>query len=311
MNLMPNANRVDVVASMPPQQLIRAANVPARDIGPGVECLICNGSLEGQRTDERCRQCGAAIGRSLQGNFLKFAQPTYVRRLVKGLTLILWGSAALVVLAAMSQVMQLGSETQVPFLLAGFAAGLATLIGMWLVTDPAPNPLDAVWELNARKRIRITLVAAVAAMPVALIAELFNVVGAARSVFEVVLLILGAAGIVGIRDSLLHLRKLALRIPNLGLARYSLYAAWGLPISLGLMIVLGFVIRLAQSPGEPADRLAGGATCAGWLAVVGFGVMTVILLMQYRSLATDQATFAEHTWAHPGKAAVSPSLRGR
>ena len=54
------------------------------EIQEDTPCLACGYNLRGLSSDWRCPECGTAIGRSLHGNLLRFAQPQYVRKLARG-----------------------------------------------------------------------------------------------------------------------------------------------------------------------------------------------------------------------------------
>jgi hypothetical protein len=65
-----------------------AAGVVVSDI----PCRKCGYNLRGLHIDGRCRECGRAVGLSVQGDLLRFSDPGWLRKLQRGARLIIWGS---------------------------------------------------------------------------------------------------------------------------------------------------------------------------------------------------------------------------
>ncbi|MEO1130980.1 MAG: hypothetical protein AAFX05_14905 [Planctomycetota bacterium] len=60
-------------------------------VQPGVHCIQCGYDLSGLPADGVCPECGLPIERSLRSNMLIDASPEYVRKLARGLSLVLNG----------------------------------------------------------------------------------------------------------------------------------------------------------------------------------------------------------------------------
>jgi hypothetical protein len=87
------AKEIDVEATESiPAGLLNASGTVHVDVA----CRRCGYNLRGLQPDGCCPECGAAIGLSCYGDFLRFADPTWVETLAQGATLILWGTVVAV-----------------------------------------------------------------------------------------------------------------------------------------------------------------------------------------------------------------------
>jgi hypothetical protein len=72
-----------------------------------VACLKCGYNLRSLALDGKCPECALPVARSVRGDLLEFADPTWVKRLASGATLLLAGGVS-----------------AIPAILCGFLAGL-------------------------------------------------------------------------------------------------------------------------------------------------------------------------------------------
>ena len=54
-------------------------------------CRKCGYNVRGLSIDGRCPECGSPVGLSVMGDLLRFSDPSWVRTLRRGVTLILTG----------------------------------------------------------------------------------------------------------------------------------------------------------------------------------------------------------------------------
>ncbi len=288
---------LDVVSTLRPRQLAHAAMVTSGDVPDGAVCIICQKSIAGLHGNGRCGHCGAAIGRSTAGNFLKFAAPAHVRELADGVAWMFWGVLGVLIAIGTGKVLAFGEMAGTALLAVALAGATALTVGAWRLTAPAHNTLDAAWQLPTRRRIRL-LMAFGAGMPLMLLVTSdVGATGTAAIAMAILTILLGAAGIAGIALSLLLLGKLALRLPNLILARMARYAMFGVAASAAFALLAASITTLAAGSDSPWVDV-GTAAYFGWIAVVGSGAFWMILLTQCRRAFTDQATLSEQTWAH-------------
>ena len=294
------------VSAMPAEQIARSAPLVPYTIQDDAPCLACGYNLRGLGSHGRCPECGTAIGRSLHGNFLRFARPDYVRKLARGVTLILWGLLVALVATVLNVLVAFAGVSPAFLHLIGLLGGLVGLIGAWLATTPDPSRIDEAWQFGARKLIRITVA-------IGLGNSLLNTVmaaGAGASVtfaraeaaVRVLLLLFLVAQFVGWCAQFVYFRRLALRIPNLKLAGSTRTVMWGTIISLALFLLsTGMVVLLAMAGAGVSGSLVGTANiwlqCGGSVGLVVFSIWWIVLLFAYRWHFLQQAAQAERTWA--------------
>lgn len=174
-----------------------AAPPPVNVVGDETPCSRCGYSLRGLPIVGQCPECGWPVQRSLAGNLLRYADPTYLDTLQRGIVLVLLAVAGKVVLTFVLFVAALGSV----FFIAGAAGGgaggggtapggapaafnvaagwvimlgglvdvglsLLSVYGYWLLTTPDAGMSGSEQPASARRLVRIAVLAALAAVVV-------------------------------------------------------------------------------------------------------------------------------------------------
>jgi len=119
----------------------------------------------------------------------------------------------------------------------------------------------------------------------------------ARMAFETLEFVVAAIGLIGTFAQLAYLKKLAFRIPDLPLSRQADSVMWGFGVSYGLMIAIGFGMKLL------APSLGGGAmvfVCAfGFLGLVvlAYAILYLLMLFRFGRQFEEQAKLARELWS--------------
>jgi len=292
-------------------------------------CVRCAYNLRGLRPEGICPECGTAVARSCQGNSLRFCDPNWVEQLASGMRWvvasivlgILLGLLAGGVSAAMG-----GAPASIPTgalpVLIGLAAGILSIIGYWKVTTPEPGVPEEPAEINLRKVIRVTLI-------LGFLLNIADIPFSAGPLFVDTLLALvsGVVGLVMMFSVFVYARRLALRIPDLSLAKSTRTLMWLIVVIMLLAIVLAVVGALVAQNAATAGTVAPGAappspgsvfgSLAPILAIgcfVGVGylvaaIWALLLINRYRKAFRQAASDARDTWARqvsaPGASATT------
>ncbi len=300
-----------------PPQLAPTAALP-HEIIEDTDCLECGYNLRGLRSDGRCPECGTAVGRSLYGNFLRFAQPTYVRKLAGGVTLILWGMLVSFVVAAVAMIV-VGGPQEIALSIA-FLGGLVSVVGTWQVTSPDPGKLDAQWGLTSRRLVRATVLIGLGAGLLEIVKAYTGTMShAAQMVTGILGIALAVVQLVGEFARFIYFCRLALRIPDRALARSTRIVMWGHGITMALVVLCG-AISIASGPSSTpgsgpmsSSVLIGVAALAGvsTIGATAFSIWWLCLLFKYRRRFIDQAHVAERSWcSQPEPATPQPLTPG-
>jgi hypothetical protein len=265
------------------------------------ECKKCGYNLRGLREEGRCPECGTPIGLSTTGDLLRFADPDWVEKVARGLTIILWmilGGLIGGVLAAGAGAI-VGKETGTIII---FVVQLVSFYGVWLMTEPDPSGIGEDPNITARKVIRITLVVGLLNSPLQLALDAFDLPKAGVILVGLSMLLVGIVGLVGEFAKFIYYERLAKRIPDDALAGRARFLKWAFPTALGVLVVgagVMVVVGATARAGGPAAGLAvGGCLMApAGLALIVFGVMALFLLVRLRKAVTQQAKLARATWA--------------
>src|SRR6185369_614177 len=109
-----------------------------------VVCRKCAYNLRGLNTSGRCPECGTSVGFSIQGDYLRFCDPSWVDTLRLGVVILLSGIGVIVLAVIVSAVQGAtrgragGAANPLGMILS--IAGYALMVGgAWLLTTPDPS----------------------------------------------------------------------------------------------------------------------------------------------------------------------------
>ncbi len=124
--------------------------------GPEATCIVCGYDLRAQPPQGKCPECGTDVERSLHGDWLRFAERSWVRTVSRGLAWTWWGVFILVLaitLATGTLLVGLVLTAAVGFELPDATLGVLTSLvglvtigdllvislGLWWLTAPEPR----------------------------------------------------------------------------------------------------------------------------------------------------------------------------
>ncbi len=251
-----------------------------------IDCRACGYNLRGGDPQGTCPECGAAVGFSLVGDLLKFADPVWVRTLAAGsgwiiASVVVTIAVALLFIAVAIAAGGSGGDDVIQIMLLAMLLPLAVgLYGYWLVTTPEPTEREHPRPLRQWARWLAVVGSLLGAGMLMLLAIMFDqfdpMIYAAMSVLMLPLSIASTVTI------MLWARTLALRVPDDKLADHTRVVMWGVVIH------------------EVVDIFNEFVPVAGCLsAVLGlvFGIWAIVLMVQYRNRLAAAASAAERTWA--------------
>lgn len=296
----------DIPYPLPPAE---PAASPAGVVTADLPCRKCSYNLRGLSLEGRCPECGAAVGLSVQGDLLRYSDPTWVRKLQRGAKFIVYGVVVIVlgVIAGVILGMSggIGSRSQV--LLTGLVGLLGyglIVVGSWLLTEPDPSGIGEDQYGTSRKIIRIALAVGVLNMFLDFVTNLSPVPPGVFTLLQVLQFAFGIVGIVGLFAQLQYLKKIALRIPDAQLAGRAHFLTYAIAISYGLLLLLALVMavvasNLAAGGGGPGGGVAAFGCGLGIVALVVlvFFIMYLMLIERLGKRFGDEAAVAERSWA--------------
>lgn len=292
-----------------------------------VACRKCGYNLHGAHPEGSCPECGTAVGISTQGDLLRFADPGWVEKLAKGVSLMLWGLLIAFVVGIFGSVVATvvvratgPGQLSPVFTIVNVLAGAVSYYGVWLLTSVDPSGVSEDRYARARKFIRFALLFGIVVQVLQPFAELGAV--QAQKLLLVILIIgivSGLVGSVGEFAKYTYLGHLAARIPDDKLMSRANWLRWALSILLAFGVISGMGFALwgllaggggtgpAAAGGAPGTRAAGprggafvGIACvAGLLTLFYLICLLLAVRLQYRlgKQFKQQAALARQTWA--------------
>jgi hypothetical protein len=273
------------------------------------DCKKCGYNLRGLREDGRCPECGTPIGLSTTGDLLRFADPDWVEKVARGLTIILWmilGGLIAGILAGLAG----ATVGQGVGTVLTFGVALISFYGVWLMTEPDPSGIGEDPNITARKVIRVTLVIGLLNSPLRFALDALDLGAVGAILVGLAMILVGLIGLIGEVAKFIYYERLARRIPDDTLAARARFLKWAFPITLGVVALGGAVVMILQAigPAGGAGASSGPGAAAGLsilgclmlpagLAFIVFGVMAIFLLLRLRKRITEQAKLARASWA--------------
>jgi len=232
-------------------------------------CLRCGYDLQGLSAGGNCPECGMGVDRSLAaGDELRHAPPAWLAGLTWGAWLL---SVCLLALAVVPFVYPSvpgpGRVVADSFMLA---MSLAFVAGTWLLTRPQPR-----FDETTPARRWVTRAAAAALALEVVTADLFNLAGSPAFLHLTPVWTLAFAAFPPLL--FLHLRRLALRLPDPRLALHCAVVSWG--GSAGLVLLLGMSFApdwLFRGPAGRSLRWAEAFSAAVWLLFLLGSTLTLL-----------------------------------
>lgn len=275
----------------------------AAPLGEDIPCRRCSYNLRGLRPDGLCPECGTPVGLSTRLPLLCYADPDWLKKVVRGLTIILWMILVGLLAGVLSVVLQQVGQREFGQILA-LGAGIVSLYGVWLMTTPDPSGIGEDPNITARKVVRFALVVGLVSQVLGIVSQ--NV-APAPPVMWLVWGLIGACtlvGLVGEFAKFIFYEQLARRIPDRALATRARFLKWAWTVTFGASMIIAFTVALisavAGAPGAGTGAALGAIMCLAvpvGLGFVVFAVMTLFLLIRLRRAIIDQANVARTTWA--------------
>jgi hypothetical protein len=292
-------------------QPLATTGITSAALDRDVACRRCAYNLRGLREDGRCPECGTPVGLSLRGFMLCYADPDWVDKIVRGLTLILWMILASIVVGVCARL--IGVDEPLAKILE-LCVNVISLYGAWLMTAPDPSGIGEDPNLTARKVVRVGLLAGLSLNALGILLETPGINGTLQILLGILSAIAGLGALAGEFAKFIYYQRLAERIPNPALAGRASFLKWAFTIAFGLIILAGALAGGlsaaggAGAAGGSVMMVAGCLVLPAGVAFLVFGLMTLLLLIRLRRELAAQARLARATWhAQPATQIHAPA----
>jgi len=278
-----------------------------------VPCRGCSYNVRGQHESGKCPECGTPVGISIRGNLLRYSDPAWVEKLLRGVDLILWGLLTTLLGSGVAVVLQftMGSRAHSFTQLVMILASGVGVIGAWLLTTPDPGTAEESQMVTAREVARFALIFGIGEGILGMWSEHQDLAPFIRGLLGVALALAAIVMVVGEVARLYYLKKLAMRIPDPALVKRANMLCWGYGISLaitgvfsGVMVLVSLILKQpSRGPWSSVIMVSSCITSLAALTLVGFMIVYVVMLFQFRKALKLQTDYARQTWA----AATAPA----
>jgi Zn finger protein HypA/HybF involved in hydrogenase expression len=239
--------------------LVLPAALPADGDLP---CTQCGYNLRGLAPDGRCPECGAEVSRSYGGDLLKHANRDWLRKVKRGIDLLVWSLIVLLALGLLGGCFgAYAGATRTRISSGAISAAIqfvsATLLvaAAFLISSQEPRITLTEPQFSWRKLIRIAAILGASAQMAAAIAQLKMWPHVAIAMTALLI----ASEPTKYFASFSYLRSFAVRIPDPRLAHSTNIVKWGLSIT-ALLGAVTAVLVLTKLPGLMAAATGASAT---------------------------------------------------
>jgi hypothetical protein len=282
----------------PPAPVARTFTGPITD---DVPCRRCQYNLRGLDSSALCPECGSPVELSIKGDLIRHSDPQWIARLVRGANWSFWVViivAAYVVFFAWNAFRHMfGPDVTRGFM---FTTDLFAICAVWLLTTPDPSGIGESEYASSRKIARYSsLVPPLQLVLVAILADAHL----PPTIFLSVMLLAccaRAVGPIGFIAQMQYLSKLALRIPEMKLAKQARELRYTFGIPNGISVLLSCWTTLARAFGVRTVISKPGLTAITGIAglcILIFGISYMVLLHRLNARLREQHALSERSWA--------------
>jgi hypothetical protein len=221
------------------------------------------------------------------------SDPKWVRTLTNAVNLMLIG----IIVGFVNGIVAKAVGSAALMMVMALAMAVLYFAAMWMLTTPEPGNVQPPDESGPRNMLRIfAIINLVASLVQAFFPTAAGNAAVKAGGFQGLAVLGGVMMLIGVASYwffYVYLNRLARRIPNLAMAKNSLIIAWGLTVSLALVILGPLLAVLLKSLSPLTLSLLGG------LGAIVFGIWALVLLIQFRGAFDTAATQAASGGAGP------------
>ena len=294
---------------MPPAVPVPVKLDDAGHIDQDTTCIRCGYNLRGLSANSVCPECGTAVGRSFQGDLLRFAPPEWVEKLARGVRWALAGAIIAILGTGVSSVCAYAVGHHEFIQLVMQVSGIIGVIGYWMATTRDPGRLEREPLITARKLIRATIVTSylwgfvmagikIASSPASITAINVGMLG------------WGVVAAVEYCSIFAYARQLALRLPNRRLAIQARILMWGVVAmaSASATYTTIAVTITFRNVGTGPQLMT--LICLAFAVGAALAIWSLVLLVWFYRELSQAALLARQTWARPVQQVAPASFPG-
>ncbi|MEO1128315.1 MAG: hypothetical protein AAFX05_01255 [Planctomycetota bacterium] len=200
-------------------------------------CLQCGYDLKGLRGSDDCPECGKSIADSLRSQSMHHQPIEYVRRLHIG-AIVLLVTTCVSMFALCCGGAPMGGA---PSGLVNLLVTIAAFVGWWLLTTPSPGEHELQRFGRARRVVRVSAAVSIVASACAIASVLLMLITLAPVLVAVLAtggsIVAMVAGLVMLLAGMVYLRRMAMTLGSLRIARRAQFVLIMTIVELGLWVV--------------------------------------------------------------------------
>lgn len=275
-----------------------------RTLSEDTLCRRCGYNLRTLLESGNCPECATPVALSLRGDLLKFADPAWVRVLALGASLVTYAIGAMLIAFIVTMIsIMAGFPMDFLLTIVAPAAGIAILVGQWLLTKPDPTADARQDRTTASVFVRWLLLAALVIAGIKQSAPLLGPVMSHPGVIFVMSVVVEAMMACWVIAYSRHLAWLYDRIPDVKRAKTCRQIG---PI-LAVLGILVWVRQFIPGIGVPGAWAAGQSRIMIFLDMFLAFLNLVLLVCVIRGLLLN-STIAKLLRAEAKKAAANWSV---
>ncbi|OWY72577.1 hypothetical protein B7486_06555 [cyanobacterium TDX16] len=262
-------------------------------IAEDLPCRHCGYNLRTLSPKVQCPECGTSVGRSVHGDYLRYADPAWVRGLATGATIVILGTFGQV----------LGFSALLGFSLTGVfgvrwyryffsVVHLISIAGFWKLTSPDPAEEEASTQFDARRLTRALLVLSLCLTSLSIVRPLLG-----STIESVLKTIMNANAIASPIALFIFAQRMAMRVPDKKL-KSSCQRLMYLSIADGVINTSIWILSIA-SVNVVSTRFLGVVSLISMLPAIAALFWSLVVLDKFRRAFSLAARFSLDAQAPP------------